>query len=369
MSLPVSSTSSPQPKSTSSSLPIQDELIVSCFARVPRCDYPSLSLVSKPFNRLIASPEINLVRSLSQSTENVLYVALRNNHEQNPVWYTLNQKPNREGSHPRNHKLVPFPSFPSLPRWGASVTVVGNEIYVFGGCIDGEITSNVFVFDSRFGTSRSLPSMRVARVNAALGVVDGKIYVIGGCKKEVSLDIEVLDVKTQTWECFSGLCKEELLERTVKSLVMKEKIYIMDSAQTFFYDPKTGKWEDDIVLNEEWRFGSCVIDNMLYTFDRCSSKIRIYDPKANSWTFMKSAEDLPEKVNYFVGSRMANHGGKLAIVYMNPNFKYGNTEVWYTEIALEKREGKEIWGKVLWTNLVKTMNYWPTIDHCLDVIV
>ncbi|CAA7046627.1 unnamed protein product [Microthlaspi erraticum] len=176
MSLPVSSTSSPQPKSTSSSLPIQDELIVSCFARVPRCDYPSLSLVSKPFNRLIASPKINLVRSLSQSTENVVYVALGNDFGMNHVWYTMNHRPHREGSNLRNHKLVPLPSFPSLPCWGASVIVVGNEIYVFGGYINNERTSNVLVIDSRFGTSRFLPSMRVARGYATLGVVDGKIH-------------------------------------------------------------------------------------------------------------------------------------------------------------------------------------------------
>ncbi|CAA7051842.1 unnamed protein product [Microthlaspi erraticum] len=368
MSLPVSS--------TSSSLPIQDELIVSCFAKVPRSDYPSLSLVSKPFSRLIASPEINLVRSLSQSTENVLYVALGiyQTLNKNPwnaktiglnVWYTLNQKPQREGSNPRNHKLVPFPSFPSLPCRGASVIAVGNEIYVFGGFINGEVTSNVFVIDSRFCTSRFLPSMRVARSYAAVGVVDGKIYVIGGCEKVVSLDIEVLDVKAQTWECSLGFCSEEMWEITMKSVVMNEKIYIMDAFHSFVYDPKTGEWDKDYLLDEEWGCCSCVIDNMLFTLDY-QNNIKVYDPKAKSWTFMMGVEDLPNMISYD-GSRMANHGGKLAILYFK---RYVNlTEIWYTEIALKKREGKKIWGKVLWYNLVISLNYLPTITECLDVMI
>lgn len=80
-------------------------------------------------------------------------------------------------------------------------------MYVLGGCIHGEITTNAFAIDCISRKCRSLPSMRVARGCAAFGVVDEKIYVLGGCeKKKSSKDwVEVFDLKNQTWESFPGL--------------------------------------------------------------------------------------------------------------------------------------------------------------------
>lgn len=54
------------------------------------------------------------------------------------------------------------------------MVAIGYEIYVFGGCIDGELTTNVFVVDCRFHTRHFLSSMRVARGCAATGVIDGR---------------------------------------------------------------------------------------------------------------------------------------------------------------------------------------------------
>ncbi|CAA7023936.1 unnamed protein product [Microthlaspi erraticum] len=47
----------PTPQSTSN-LPLPDDLLLSCFARVSRLHYPTLSLVSKSFRSLLASPEL-----------------------------------------------------------------------------------------------------------------------------------------------------------------------------------------------------------------------------------------------------------------------------------------------------------------------
>ncbi|CAA7046625.1 unnamed protein product [Microthlaspi erraticum] len=148
------------------------------------------------------------------------------------------------------------------------------------------------------------------------------IYVIGGCRKAVSLDIEVLDVKTQTWECFPGLCKEEVSERTIESLVMNEKIYIMTHRQTFVYDPKTYCW----------------------------GKIRIYDPEAKSWTFMKGAEDLPKMVNYYAGYKMAIMAENLRfctlIVMSIATQRFGTRRLhWKSE--KEKRFGGKSCGLIM----------------------
>ncbi|CAA7027971.1 unnamed protein product [Microthlaspi erraticum] len=206
--------------SLSSDLPIPNEISISCFALVPRRYYPALSLVSKPFSRLISSRELCVARSLEQGAEKVIYVALRLRLEETHCWYSLNQKPFKDES-----VLVPIPSFPRIPFWGSSVIAVGYEMYVFGGCVDGELTSNAFVVDCRFPchTSRSLPSMRVARGCAATGIIDGKVYVMGGCEARSVDWIEVFDLETKTWESVSGPWNVELYERTIKSFVMHEK--------------------------------------------------------------------------------------------------------------------------------------------------
>ncbi|WZZ01680.1 hypothetical protein YC2023_074008 [Brassica napus] len=273
-------------KPTVSSLPLPDDISMICLAYVPRCDHPSLSEVCKTFNQIIASSELNRLRSLHKSTENVLYLGLRFSRDQKPIWYTLNQKPSKEESNSLNHKLVPYPSFPCLPCWGSNVIVIGQEMYVFGGCIDDELTTDAFAIDCITRTCRSLPSMRVARGCAAFGVVDEKIYVLGGCnKKKSSKDwLEVFDLKNQTWESFPGV-----------------------------------------------------------------------------------DEDLPDMRGIQGGSRMVNHGGKLVILFKRN--ESGETKIWCTEIALERRGQGEHWGKVLWTNIVATFENSPTIVQCLDVII
>ncbi|AEE77379.1 Galactose oxidase/kelch repeat superfamily protein [Arabidopsis thaliana] len=250
---------------------------------------------------------------------------------------------------------------------------LGHKIYVFGGCINGDMTSNVFVIDCLHGTFQFLPSMRVPRGCAAFGIVDGKIYVIGGYNKADSLDnwVEVFDLEKQTWESFSGLCNEELSKITLKSVVMNKKIYIMDRGNGIVFDPKKGVWERDFLLDRDWVVGSCVIDNMLYTFGFDSVKriyrVRVYDPSVRVWSFVKGIEDIP-KMDGTLGSRMANHGGKLVIL-LNLD-KNGGTELWCIKIALERRgQQGEIWGKILWYNLVLTLENSSTIVECFDITI
>lgn len=69
------------------------------------------------------------------------------------------------------------------------------------------------------------------------------------------------------------------------------------------------------------------------------------------------------------GSRMANHGGKLVILFQRDDEIRGEVKIWCTEIALERRGQGELWGKVLWFNIVATFKSSPTIVQCLDVII
>ncbi|KAF2605259.1 hypothetical protein F2Q70_00025423 [Brassica cretica] len=66
--------SSESPSSLILSLP--EDVIIDILARLSRFDYPKLSLVSKYFQSLVASPELYARRSLLACTEDFVYVVL-----------------------------------------------------------------------------------------------------------------------------------------------------------------------------------------------------------------------------------------------------------------------------------------------------
>ncbi|CAA7023940.1 unnamed protein product [Microthlaspi erraticum] len=132
----------PTPESTPS-LYLPDDLLLSCFARVSRLDYPTLPLASKGFGSLISSPELYQIRSQLNRTEICLYVCLSLPPDPNPKWFTLCRRP-KLGS----PLLVPVTSPPSTPVEANFVAVV-SEIYQIGGRINGVPSSNVSVLDCR----------------------------------------------------------------------------------------------------------------------------------------------------------------------------------------------------------------------------
>ncbi|VVB09693.1 unnamed protein product [Arabis nemorensis] len=342
---------------------LPDEIVVNCLARVPRCYFPAISLVSRTLRRLIASPEIYIERSVLRRNEHVLYVVLRSHATETPRWYSLNPKPleNEPESTGINHRLVPIPSFPSIPCWGMSIVSIDSEIYVIGGCINDELVSTVLVVECPFNTFRFLPSMKQARGCAATGIIDGKLYVIGGCSPLSSNWVEAFDLKTHTWESVTGLYNVKVYEKTIRSFVVGGNVYIMDRKNSFVYDPKQGRLGSDRLVDTQWSVGSCVIDDKLYTFGE-KNKIFMFDPIARVWCYVKGLEELPEKPD---GSRMANRGGKLVILY---NMKKYNTEIRCTEIELEWRGG-EVWGTILVSYLAVSLKDPCTIVQSLAVTI
>ncbi|CDY17338.1 BnaA10g09720D [Brassica napus] len=157
---------------------LSDDLVLNCLARVWRSDHEALSLVSKSYRSLVASPDLYKIRSLIGRTETYVYVCLRIPTSVPSLrWYILRRRKTLDAS-----DLVPIPSLPSQPVEASSVVVLDSSIYVIGGLIDGEKrTSDVWSLDCRTHVWHPVPSMEAARAYGAAGVVDGKIYVFGGC--------------------------------------------------------------------------------------------------------------------------------------------------------------------------------------------
>lgn len=244
---------------------------------------------------------------------------------------------------------------------GASVITIGLEMYVIGGIVDRRRLPFMNVIDCRTHKWRSLPRMKRGRYCAAAGVIDGKIYVIGGFRKHPSESewIEVFDLEKQIWKSLPGPYPVSIKNPTIRSYaVMEEKCYMLAHKGCYVYEPKRrGEWDASVSatpLKNLWKGSCCVVEDMLYTIDpQCTlgHPIVVYDPKEKTWRPVKGVS-LGRLPSYLVSnnSEMDNFGGKLVILGSNHSYFTGNCigeeGIWCAMIALERREGGEIWGNV-----------------------
>ncbi|XP_010469934.1 PREDICTED: putative F-box/kelch-repeat protein At2g29800 [Camelina sativa] len=321
-------------------------LIESTVALIRRCHYPRLSLVSKAFRDVISSDQLFVTRSLLGLTEPVLYTLIRPFPRfEPPRWYILH----------RSNMSLRLSRISSLPPMypGCTAVTIGRKIYVMGGLnvpLNRPVRTLV-VIDCRSHTYRQLQSMKRDRCFAASGVIDGKIYVVGGREKRYYDWVEVFDVETETWETvpaapFSPVASSISMFPVLA--VLDNKIYIMDRPFCLVYDPRLRRWEDRGPTSPQrlfWHASSCVVDDLLYVINvpdlaGFGSSIIVYDPRDMVWRPVKGVDLWPALV--YIESRMVSFGGKLVILgYYN-----GSRDVaWCVEVALEKREDGDIWGK------------------------
>ena len=111
-----------QPHSFSS---LPDVIVENILARISKCNYPNLSLVSKRFLSLLFSPEIYTTRSRIGTTEPCIYICVERFKDLGLKWYTLWTKHAhvetltvdnaQEDDLPNNeYSLVPLPESNSL---------------------------------------------------------------------------------------------------------------------------------------------------------------------------------------------------------------------------------------------------------------
>ncbi|KFK30596.1 hypothetical protein AALP_AA6G002100 [Arabis alpina] len=339
---------------------LSDDLLVSCFARVSKLYYPTLSLVSKSFGSLLASPELYKTRSLLNRTESCLYVCLQFPTDPNPLWFTLCLKPTLTKNNTRKKKssssgyvlaALPIPHSPSA-QWLVQVAV-GSSIYNIGGLIN--------ILDCQSHTWHEGPRMQTLRNFPAATVVDGKIYVAGGCREEDCIPskwMEVFDPNTQTWEFVLGPFADHCERWIEKSAVIDGEIY-MFGHKSVAYKPKEEKWQviqGLTSLEFGWAKASyCVVDNILYCYNNLHG-IKCYDSKLGHWIRLVGLKGLPKFAKYSC-VQLAEYGGKLVVLWDKylPCSGYQDKKIWCAVINLERRSIKEMWGEVEWLDAVLTV--------------
>ncbi|CAA7040884.1 unnamed protein product [Microthlaspi erraticum] len=320
-------------------LSLLEDLIVDILARVPRFDYPKLSLVSKHIRSLVTSPYLYARRSSLRCTEHCIYVVLYN-ADSFKRWYILSRKPNG------NRHLVLIPSLPAM--CGGRCVAVGSRIYMFGGVNLENMHQRALSIDCRSHTVQTLPTMPISSVIAVAGIIDGKIYVIGNVSLCSTKVMVVFNTETQTWE-------PEMIDMDLlgpmwpgRVVVLGDKIYMRDYENTFVYEPKESKWETDEMFNYEKWENACVVEGVWYYYDWLEEKLRAYDPKKRCSGVVNGLElELLLKTKGSWSLETASYGGKLAIFFTKA-VDVKTDEVWYAEITMERRKGGEIWGNVEW---------------------
>ncbi|CAH8330036.1 unnamed protein product [Eruca vesicaria subsp. sativa] len=365
---------------------LPEDVIIDILARVSRWEYPTLSLVSKQFRSLVASPELYAGRSLLGCTEHCLYSALFEGETRLLHWYTLCRKANG------NRILVPIRSLPTLTL-SESLVAVGSKIYVFGS---GIAKTSAYCIDCRSHTVEPLPSMPVPISYIMADIIDEKIYVMGCLDEFENYVLIFFNTKTHMWE--PEILKPDMEvpgERhqtfcgnyVHQCMVLADKMYLGLSPTRFSLvdDPAENIWrEDDMdIMRSIKRATACVIDDMIYYYPRydqddddilVAKYILTYDPKRRCWGVVKDLRKLFSKMKKFWCVHTVNYGGKLAFFYCKEvkNYRRGRDveskgETWCVEISVERRQGEEIWGKVEWCGQVLVAD--SGLMNCLNVMV
>ncbi|XP_010418770.1 PREDICTED: putative F-box/kelch-repeat protein At2g29820 [Camelina sativa] len=340
-------------------------------AHVPRCYYLILYDVCIAFRKLIASQHLFETRLRHRVTEPVLYALISVPAlDTRRSWFILHRS-NLSSRFIRIYSSYP-PMFP-----GSAAVTIGDKIYVVGGYVGMmQPLTDAIVIDCRFNTWRYLPNMQRARFDASAGVIDGKIYVIGGRKKQDDDWIEVFDVATEVWETVPSQCPNDASANGIfgTSVVMQGRIFILDHRSCFSYEPSQGLWQSwglESQLQRVWCPFSCAVKDLLYCIDLKLSlgyPIVIYYPNELVWRPLMGvyASQLPMH-SYHHLSKMVNFGDKLLLL----GGYYGRVQdIRCVEIALETRQGGQIWGNVKSTSLVYTDELQSAyIELCLTVTV
>ncbi|KAG7612597.1 F-box domain [Arabidopsis suecica] len=353
-----------------SSLP--DDLLLSIFARISRLYYPTLSLVSKSFRSLLASPDLYKARSLLGHTESCLYVCFHFDSGPNTHWFTLCRKPDGTLTNDTSKKkksngyvlaTVPIPHSP--PANFSSLVAVGSDIYNIGGSIYlGPSSSSVSILDCQSHMWREAPSLRVELMSHSASVLDRKIYVAGSYKdgngdsNSCKNLFEVFDTKTQVWHPEPIPCSKTKGFFYSKRACIDGKFHV-ETTHGVVYAYKEGRWDKAIptMFGMRASYSFCEINNVLFYIHR--GVFRWYDTKLRMWRILKGLLGLPSlPENMFV--RLADYGGKMAVLWEEdrPSCGAGGRDemmIWCAVIALKRHLNFSFWGKVEWFDHVLTV--------------
>ncbi|KAJ6335575.1 hypothetical protein OIU78_012240 [Salix suchowensis] len=311
---------------------LPDELSIQILARIPRCCYFNLRLVSRKWKETFESAELFKVRKDFGSTEEWLYVLIKDEadklswHALDPLsrnWQRLPPMPNVVCADESKRGLSGF--------WLWNVVGPGIKIaevirswlgqkdtldqMPFGGCSIGAVDGCLYVLGGFFRATTVKMCLAVQSNLKRMEQNDFHVYSQGQGRLTPLQSAEVFDPCTGTWSDVPSMpfSRAQLVPTAYLSDMLKPiatgmtsymgRLFVPQSLYSWpfivdvggeIYDPETNSWaEMPSGMGEGWparQAGtklSVVVDGELYAFDPCTSadsgKIKVYDQKEDTW--------------------------------------------------------------------------------------
>ncbi|CAA7029823.1 unnamed protein product [Microthlaspi erraticum] len=333
------------------------DIVLGCLNHIPRNDLLNVSCVSKTLRLLVTSPELQRMRSFLP--KDTVYFSCH--YQESSHWFTLRRSKKKNKKRKKTtvmYQLLPT-QFPCHDEMRSSSNVaVGSKIYFIGRSF--VYTTEVWILDTRSGELTQGPSMKIARTRPVVGVIDGKIYVLGGRQEESK--VEVFNPKTEKW----GFVGEEKVrcKTTSFSVTLEKKIYMVEERMFFVYDPRTGRKEVLMKVQDDDGIGCmCVVEDVLYVYF-VQRGIMWLDTKVNIWRRVLSRDvGKTLDIKYPAGTAMTGYDGKLAVFLRGGK---ADTEVKCVLFDLV-RVGEKIYGSLEWFGVVATISNRFYFADCLTV--
>ncbi|KFK37849.1 hypothetical protein AALP_AA3G037000 [Arabis alpina] len=334
---------SPAATEPNSNPSLPEDLVISCLACVSRLHYPSLSLVSKTFRSLLASPVLYQTRSLLNHIESCLYVCLQYPSDPIPRWFTLcnrNLSSKKKKKKKSYHALAPISFTNAAPLEWSDLVAVDHRLYAI---CEAATSSYVSFLDCTSHTWLQAPSLRLAHTGR---IFDEKMYLPGSCEKLESLNcVEMFDIKTQTWKPIPPE------KRKFKPGDMEGKIVLKTNSgrKGFSLKPKE--------MTSEWtgveRDSVCLIEDIFYSYTSSGDFQWSYCKEAYEQRKLEGLEGLPEFPPYS-SVTLVDYGGKMVVFWDKylPSSWFREKMIWCAVISFEKRGSDVIWGNVEWFDAV-----------------
>lgn len=139
---------------------LPDDIALFCLARVPRKYHTTLKCVSRRWRDLVCSEEWRAYRRKNNLDETWIYALCQDNKLERFSCYVLDPNSAR-----RSWKLIhDFPPPTLRRRKGIGFEVLGNNLYLLGGCGWSEdATTEVYCYDSSSNIWTNAASLSTAR--------------------------------------------------------------------------------------------------------------------------------------------------------------------------------------------------------------
>ncbi|VYS65362.1 unnamed protein product [Arabidopsis thaliana] len=233
---------------------------------------------------------------------------------------------------------------------------VGSEIYTVGS----HIYHAMWVHNELTGNGRKAPSMMVGRMEPHVCVLGEKIYVMGGCRPDESTNwAEILPMD-------GNICVT-IKKKNVESKKKKKNVESKNKKKDFVYLLKEKKWEvvkDHSSLVEKY----CVIENVEYTYadKRCWwMETTSSEESSEEWRLVNGLTGLDAYV--INDTEFCTYGGKLLLFWDSPALSPldQTKKIWCAVILLDKSLNDEVSGQIEWADVVLTVPVSYTLWDCV----